>query len=242
VGTCGISSLLVAGGDGHVLIDSGTDAGAEAVLANIRALGFDPRDVNTILMSHEHFDHVGGMDRLQKATRATIVATPAAAAVLRSGRPSPDDPQAGSEHPPFAPVAGPIAALESFGPVRFGGGAFMAIATPGHTFGATSWSWRACEAGNRCATIVYADSMNPISDDSYRFSDHPALVAAFRKGIASVAAADCDIVLAPHPGAVDLRKRLSGEKPLVDPGGCKAYADGVARRLDARLAKERNGG
>ena len=45
VGTCGISSILVVSPDGHALIDSGTDKGADIVLANIKALGFDPRDV-----------------------------------------------------------------------------------------------------------------------------------------------------------------------------------------------------
>src|SRR5687767_13958728 len=71
VGTCGITALLVTGANGHVLIDSGTDAGAQVVFANIAALGFNPGDVDFILMSHEHFDHVGGMARLQEATGAT---------------------------------------------------------------------------------------------------------------------------------------------------------------------------
>ena len=37
VGTCGISAILVTGSDGHVLIDGGTEKGAELVAANIRA-------------------------------------------------------------------------------------------------------------------------------------------------------------------------------------------------------------
>src|SRR5690606_33781549 len=91
VGTCGIASILVVSPDGHALVDSGTDEGAKVVLANIRKHGFDPRDVKVLLTSHEHFDHVGGIARLQAATGATIVTTPEAAAVLRSGKPSADD-------------------------------------------------------------------------------------------------------------------------------------------------------
>ena len=60
VGTCGISAILIIGEDEHVLIDSGVDAAVPLVLDNIRALGLDPRDVGHLLMSHEHFDHVGG--------------------------------------------------------------------------------------------------------------------------------------------------------------------------------------
>lgn len=240
VGTCGITVLLVADAGGHVLIDSGTDKGAEIVLANIRALGFDPGDVSTLLMSHEHFDHVGGMARLQSATGARIVTTAEAAKVLRTGKTSADDPQAGSGHPAFQPVGGPIVEIADERPVRAGRLSFVPLMTPGHTTGATSWRWTSCES-TACKSIVYADSLNPISADGYRFSDHPALLAAFRAGIAKVAAAPCDLVLTPHPGA-PLRDRLMGIKPLVDPAGCRDYAASRSDRLDKRLATEAAGG
>ena len=241
VGTCGISTLLIAGASGHTVIDSGTDKGAAIVLANIRKLGFDPSDVGTLLMSHEHFDHVGGMARLQAATKATVVTTPAAAIVLRSGRPGADDPQAASGHPDFPSVTGAIEEMSDARPRKFAATEFRPIFTPGHTPGAMSWAWRACE-GRECKTIVYVDSLNPISADGYRFSDHPGLVAAFRQGVAAIAASDCDIVIAPHPAAVQLRDRLLGNRQLIDREGCRAFAATVAERLDARLAKEADGG
>lgn len=237
VGTCGITALLVDGPEGLVVIDSGTDKGAEIVLANIRALGFDPRDVKTLLMSHEHFDHVGGMARLQAATGATIVTTAAAAKVLRSGATDPADPQAKSDHPAFPPVTGKIVAMSVERPQPAGGVSMQPMFTPGHTLGATSWRWTSCE-GADCKSFVYVDSMNPISADDYRFSDHPELVAGLRAGIAKVAASPCDIVIAPHPVAVAWRDRLLGTKPLFDPNGCKAFAETVTQRLDKRLADE----
>nr|AIA15538.1 SubclassB3_beta_lactamase [uncultured bacterium] len=237
VGTCGITSLLVVGPEGHTLIDSGTDAGAAVVLANIRALGFEPKDVRTILTSHEHFDHVGGMARLQAATGATIVTSAPAAAVLRSGKPAADDPQAASGHPPFPAVTGQIVVLDGERPQLIADREFTPLFTPGHTPGAMSWTWRECE-GESCKSIVYVDSLNPISAPGYRFSDHPAMVVAFRAGIAKIAALDCDIVLAPHPGAAKLRERLLGEAPLIDRGGCRTYAASVTERLDKRLAAE----
>lgn len=241
VGTCGITALLIVGPDGYTVIDSGTDEGAKVVLANIAALGFDPKDVKTLLLTHEHFDHVGGIARLQNATGATIVTNEAAAKVLRTGLPDPADPQAKSDHPAFPPVTGKIETLDGPRPILLGDWQFRQIRTPGHTLGATSWSWQDCEDG-ACKTIVYADSLNPISSDGYRFSDHPGLVAGFRKGVAEVAASPCDIVLAPHPGAVALRARLAGEKPLVDTGGCKAFAKTASERMDKRLADEAAGG
>lgn len=241
VGTCGISALLIVGPDGHTVIDSGTDEGAKVVLANIRALGFDPRDVKTLLTSHEHFDHVGGIARLQEATGATIITSAAAAKVLRTGIVDPADPQANSGHSAFPPVTGTIVTLDGPGAVLLGDWIFRPIRSPGHTLGAMSWSWQDCEE-NVCRSIVYADSLNPISSDGYKFSQHPELVAAFRAGIAEVAGEPCDIVLAPHPGSAGLRARLLGEKPLINSKGCRDYAAGATARLDKRLADEAAGG
>jgi len=57
--------------------------------------------------------------------------------------------------------------------------------TPGHTPGATSWRWESCDGGV-CRTMVYADSLTPISREDYRFSDHPEYLAAYRASIAKL--------------------------------------------------------
>lgn len=235
VGTCGISAVLIVDGESMVLIDSGTEAGAEHVLANIRALGFDPADVDLLLFSHEHFDHVGGMARLAAATGAELVVNRASRDVFATGRQDPGDPQFGM-HEPMAPVQ-PLRVLGEGEDVVVGDLVLRPLATPGHTAGATSWHWRACDA-DRCLNLAYADSLSPVSSDTYRFSDHPAYVEAYRKGIARLAALECDIVLTPHPSASRLRDRLAGTVPLVDPAGCRAYAADVAARLDQRLREE----
>ena len=234
VGTCGIAAILIASDQGHVLIDSGTKAGAEIVLANVEALGFDPQGIAVLLTSHEHFDHVGGAALIQQRTGAKLYASAPAAAVMASGQASADDPQAGM-HDPMAPAAvsrivAPGETVE-VGPLRL-----TMIATPGHTPGAVSWQWRSCE-GEDCRAIVYADSLSPVSADDYRFSDHPAYVAAYRAGLDDLAALDCDLLLTPHPSASRLRERLlQGE--MTDADGCRAYAASIAARLDERLATE----
>jgi metallo-beta-lactamase class B len=89
-----------------------------------------------------------------------------------------------------------------------------------------------------CRTIVYADSLHPISNDKYRFSDHPATVAAFRASIAKIAASPCEILLTPHPSASGMPDRLALGRPLLDADACKAYAAARSKDLDDRLAKE----
>ena len=75
VGTCGISAILITGTEGHILIDAGTEKGADLIARNIRSLGFRLSDVSYLLHSHEHLDHVGGMARLQQLTGAQLIAS-----------------------------------------------------------------------------------------------------------------------------------------------------------------------
>ena len=121
-------------------------------------------------------------------------------------------------------------------PVTLGNITLLPVATPGHTEGATSWQWRSCSA-EICATIVYADSLSPVSSDSYRFSDHPAYVARYRESLDRVADLGCTILLTPHPSASAMRKRFSFGSPFGEPS-CRAYALDLGKRLDERLAKE----
>ena len=235
VGTCGISSVLITGSEGHVLIDGGTEAGAELIAANIRKLGFKLRDVKYLLHSHEHFDHVGGIARLQQLTGAELIASANAAKVFATGTPGPGDPQAGM-HPPF-PAAQADRIVRHGETVRLGNLMLTAVETKGHTHGALSWHWVSCDGGV-CPTIVYADSLSPVSRDDYRFSEHPGVLEAFRTGLARVAALDCDILLTPHPSASDMVNRMTGRAPLVNPAGCADYAAALGKRLDERLAKE----
>ena len=236
VGTCGISALLVTGSDGHILIDGGTEKGAEVIAANIRRLGFNLAEVKYLLHSHEHFDHVGGTARLQQLTGATLVASAPAARVFATGTASADDPQAGRHKPFRAATVGRT--IADGGTVRLGNLQLTAIATPGHTSGALSWRWESCDGGV-CRTMVYADSLSPVSRANYRFSEHPAALAAFRRSIATIADGRCEILLTPHPSASAMRERMTRVKPLFDPAGCRAFAAERTKALDERLAKEK---
>jgi metallo-beta-lactamase class B len=236
VGTCGISAILITGNEGHILIDGATEAGAETIARNIERLGFNVRDVRYILASHEHFDHAGGISALQQQSKASLLASPRATPVFTSGRADRDDPQAGM-HKPF-PTASVDGALFDGQRIRLGNLMVEVLATPGHTPGAMSYRWISCDGGV-CRTIVYADSLTPVSRDDYRFSDRPEYLKAFRASIAKIDATECDIVLSPHPSSSKLRDRFARGERLLDPEGCKTYAAALTKQLDERLAKEK---
>lgn len=238
VGTCGIAVLLVTGPEGHILIDGATAEAAPAILANIKALGFDPRDIKVIIGSHEHLDHMGGFAALKAATGASVRVRAPARPVLESGQPAADDPQFGILAP-MTPVAvdGIVADGEV---VRVGALALTAVATPGHTDGGTSWVWRACDAA-QCRNMAYVDSLTAVSRDGYRFTDHPARIERFRTSFARVAALRCDILITPHPAMSNVFERLSGAAALSDDQACRRLVTAMRARLDARLTKERGG-
>ena len=78
VGTDGLSAILITGDAGLVLLDGGLEQSAARIDANIRKLGFRTEDVKLIVNSHGHFDHAGGIAALQRASGATVAASPPA--------------------------------------------------------------------------------------------------------------------------------------------------------------------
>jgi len=235
VGTRGLSAILVTSDAGHVLVDSGLPESAPLIEANIRALGFRIQDVKLILNSHAHFDHAGGAAELQRASGAEVAATEPSARMLRAGGPTPDDPQYGEALP--YPVVSQVRVFQPGDTLRIGPNALVAHLTAGHTPGGTTWTWRSCE-GENCLDIVYADSQTPISADDFYFTrsrTYTTGVEDFRRGHATIEQLRCDILIAPHPGAVRLFERAGN---FVDRSACVRYAENARKQLAERLAKE----
>jgi metallo-beta-lactamase class B len=241
VGVAGLSSLLIASDNGLILIDGGLPQSAPLIDANIRALGFRTEDIRLIVVCHEHYDHVGGVAALQRASGAAVATSEPGARALATGRPLPEDPQSKSGS---FPVVKNLKAVSDGEEVRVGSLSITAHHTPGHTPGATSWSWVSCE-GNRCLNFVYADSLNPVSDEGFRFTDRPSRVADFRASIDKFEKLPCDVLFAAHPAAVDMATKLDRWKkdpatnPFVDAASCRTYAATARKRLEARVASEK---
>lgn len=155
VGTCGISAVLVTSPAGHILVDGGVPDAAPLVLANIRAAGFRPRDVRWIVSSHEHWDHAGALAALKRATGARLALRAPSAKALASGTVPASDPQAAGLRP--SPAVTADRTVDDGAVVSVGSLRLTAHATPGHSPGSTSWTWRSC-AGADCRAMAYAVS------------------------------------------------------------------------------------
>jgi metallo-beta-lactamase class B len=243
VGTAGLTAVLVTSDDGHILLDGGLPQSAPLIDANIRAPGFRTEDVRLIVNSHEHYDHAAGIAALQRASGATVAASAEAARALERGESLPHDPQPQSSR--FPPVKN-VKIVSNGETLRVGSLAITAHYTPGHTPGATTWTWRSCE-GSRCLNVVYADSLSAVSDEGFRFSGdgtRGSIVEVFRKSLATVAALPCDVLLVPHPFVIGMDAKLARwqkdatANPFIDARACRAFAASQRRAFDKRVASE----
>ena len=64
---------LVASGGEAALIDAGTGNGMDRVMRNIRETGTDPAGIRYLFLTHCHYDHSGGANRVRAATGCKIV-------------------------------------------------------------------------------------------------------------------------------------------------------------------------
>jgi metallo-beta-lactamase class B len=247
VGSAGLSSVLIAGEQGLILIDVALPQSAALIDANIRALGFRTTDIKLILTSHAHFDHVGGVRSMQRFTRASVAASARTAEALALGHPTPDDPQFGTTPSVrFPAIANDVRIVKDGETLRVGQIAVTAHYTPGHTPGATSWTWQSCE-GARCLSMAYVDSLTAVSNDGFRFSGdrtHSGIVDSFRRSLRVVANLPCDVLLTTHPSASGMDDKLkrraegSGADPFVNAGACRALAESASNALDKRVQEE----
>lgn len=236
VGTRALASVLIDTGAGLIVLDAALPQSAERIAGNIRTLGFDPRDVRWIVNSHEHYDHAGGIAALARITGAQVAASPRGAAALATGAAAKDDPQAGFGDAMRFPKVRGVRAMADGEAIELGTVKLVARHTPGHTPGATTWTWRNCNSpGGDCLDFVYADSMNPVSAPGFRFTDDAAVVRAFDASVRSFRSLACDALVPVHPEFAG----ESGEPDdFIGKEKCAAYAARVASRWAKRQRDE----
>ena len=231
VGASDIASYLITTSEGHILIDGGFVETAPQIEANISKLGFKVEEVKILLNSHAHFDHAGGLAALKARSGAKLFASAPDATLLESG--GKGDFRFGDEGQ-FPPVV-VDRRLADGEAVTLGGATLTARLTPGHTRGATTWTFK---AGSFDVVLVSSASIL-----DYRFvgkESYPGIAADFERTFAVLEALPVQIFLAPHGGFFDLagkRERAASgmglRNPWVDPAGYKAW---VARAKGAFLA------
>jgi metallo-beta-lactamase class B len=238
VGSEGLSAWLISTPKGLILLDVGMPANAELVEKNIRALGFQLKDVKILLNSHAHFDHSGGLAKLKADTGAELDASAGDKPALETGTYPGWESRKDFDFPPVKVDR----VLNDGDKVSLGGVTLTVVATPGHSAGCTSYLLPVTDAGKKhtafffCSASVAANRLAP--DPQY-----PGIVADYRKTFARLKTVDADIFLAPHAEMFGLAakraKLVAGQpNPFIQPGELQTVASAFETAFNAALAKQ----
>lgn len=238
VGTKGVSAYLITSPKGHILIDGIMAQTAPQIIANIKTLGFDIRDVKYLLNSHAHIDHAGGLAALQRASGATMIASAADKPILEAGEVSYGPTKA--MHFPAVRVARVIGDGEV---LRIGDVALTAHLTPGHTPGCTSWTMPVTGGDGTVHQVVFHCSLT-VAGQSLVPESYPGMVADYQRSFAKMRAIPADVLLANHGSFFDLEakrtRQLAGDaKAFVDPTGLQQLNGELESAFTAELARQR---
>lgn len=85
-GVWGANAFLLVDND-LTLIDTGFKGRATQILQEVRQLGYPPRQIANIIITHHHVDHVGSLAALKAATPARVIAHPADAPYINGRLP-----------------------------------------------------------------------------------------------------------------------------------------------------------
>jgi metallo-beta-lactamase class B len=242
VGTLDLSSFLITSPEGHVLIDTGLEQNADAVLDNIRTLGFTVKDVRVILTTQAHYDHVGAHTRLKKESGARVLVSAADAPIVEGG--GEGDYLFGAEFhyrrrrstPPFTMVKWKV------GPI-----ALTAHLTPGHTKGTTTWTMAVKDSTGRDRNVVFLGSttVNP-GTKLLGNSKYLSIDADYTRAFEVQKALPCEVFLAAHASVCRGPEKSAaaaskGDSVFVDPQGCRAAIERSEKAFSTDLERQRAG-
>ncbi len=232
VGSESLASFLIATPEGHILINTNWEDSVEILRASVEDLGFNFEDIEIILGSHAHGDHMQGDALVKEMTGASVMAMaddiPGLLRIQPGGKPHPVD-----------------RILEDGEEVMLGGSTLVARLTPGHTPGCTTWTMTV-EEGDEIYNVVIVGSMG--SNPGFQFvnnTTNPTIVDQYKKGFSVLSSLSVDIPLASHPAMynmADKYKRLGqSPNPYIDPEGYRAEIEAVETLfLDVLASQERD--
>ena len=235
VGTSELAVYLITTPAGHVLIDGGLPETAPLIARSIRQLGFKVEDVKVLLTTQAHFDHVGSLAAMQKATGGTVMVMEGDAALVEAG--GKGDYLFGDTQAFPAATVGRV--LRDGDTVSLGGITLTAVLTPGHTKGCTTWTTTIADGG-RTLKVLFAGStgVNP-GTVLPSMPTYPTIGADYDRAFQVQAALTPDIWLAAHAslfGLTDKRERqkAGGPNPFIDPDGWKRSVESRRKAHAAR--------
>ena len=240
IGICWVSAWLIHTDDGSVLIDTSYGPFQDKILQNIKSTGTDLADIKYVMMTHGHFDHVGGAASLKPILpNAKFVMTQKGwDEAVESAEKSQGGRRAWTMIEPEMVVA-------DGDEITVGSNKFMVVETPGHTWGTASYVYDVQDGDDTYRSITIGGlGLNAIEGPS-QVEAYIASVDRIRE-LVEAEDAPIEVHLTTHgfsAGMDENRQKLAERKEgepnvFVDPQALLDQVAGLRERAVKRLATE----
>lgn len=222
VGTYDLASYLITTPDGHILINTGTYGSAPMIRTSIEALGVSFEDIEILLATHAHYDHVAGLAEIKRLTGAQMIAHVADVAALEDGG-NTDFRFPGGRGVVFEPIA-VDRQLQDGDTIELGGTVLTLLHHPGHTKGASSFEFMVDVGSERYSVLIV--NMGTINDgvELLNMPEFPDIAEAYAHTFAAQEQLMPDVWVSSHASHFNLHEKYSpgdayDAKRFVDPEG-----------------------
>lgn len=245
VGSYDLSTYLITGPQGHILINTGIGDTAQQIKKSVEQLGFKLSDVRILTATHAHWDHVAGIAELKKMTGAALVVSEPEKSLIESGGKT-DFRFGDTASSWFAPATVDRTFKDgeaiTLGPTRL-----TAHLHPGHTKGATSFTTDVQENGRTYRVIVAnMGSINP-GVKVTGMPSYPDIQRDYARTFAAQKAMKIDVFLASHASQFRLHAKYKpgdaySPDRFVDPAGFLEAVTRLEKAYLEQVRKEQQGG
>jgi metallo-beta-lactamase class B len=230
VGTESLGSFLITTDAGHILVNSDFERTVPTIKDSVEQLGFAFEDIEIIIGSHEHGDHMEGDALAKELSGARVIAVAEQVPGLAHMRPG------GKPHP----IDQVIIDGEK---ISLGSETLTAHLTPGHSDGCTSWELMVSEGGQDYRVVIICSvGVNPYYQ-LWNNPERPGIVAKYEASYAKLRELAVDVPLGSHPSMYRLEEKypLIGQdsNPFIDPEGYHYEIDINEQAMQLRLEEQR---
>ena len=228
VGARWVSAWLLVSDQGLILFDSLYEGLTDIAIEGIRELGFDPDDIRYVIVSHAHYDHIGGARRFQEEFGSVVMMTDEDWAMT-------DEPAIYREYP--TPVR--HLSVSDGSTLNLGRTRLRFFKTPGHTPGVLSTRFTVYDDGFPHTAFMFGGVGLNFSgvERTEQYIESVRRLQTFP---------DIEVNIPNHAESGDIFDRLQmlqdrqpgDPHPFVDPESWSAWLDLLLLQAEAKLEQE----
>ena len=228
VGAKWVAAWVLETDQGLILFDSLYGELTDIAIDGMRDLGMDPDDVRYLIVSHAHFDHIGGARRMQDEFGAVVVMTE-------------EDWQMTEEPAIYREYPKPIRHLTAThgGTLNLGRDKLTFMKTPGHTPGVLSTSFTVYDKGYPHAAVLFGGA--GLNFDGVERTQSYIDSIAFLQSLPGV-----EVNIPNHADSAEvferaealLERKPDAPHPFVDPEGWTAWLGELMSAAQEKMREE----